>query len=153
MRTALSVLLLVAAQGVRVAQPAQLTPAAAKPAVTALKSTDTAAGVYTNAQASRGDALYAANCAQCHLPDMGGKEPAPQLAGDQFLSRWLTRSVGDLYQKVTTMPAGKPGSLKPSEYIDLVALILQANDFPAGNSDLRPEANDLNLIKINKKGP
>jgi S-disulfanyl-L-cysteine oxidoreductase SoxD len=154
-RTALVGLLLVMAQAMLLAQSTEVAPAAAKPTPMASPtSSEATAGIYTDAQASRGDAVYAAHCAQCHMQDMGGREPAPQLAGAVFLSKWLTRSVGDLYQKiVTTMPAGSPASLKPADYADLVALILQANGFPAGTAELPADPAALNLIKINQKGP
>jgi S-disulfanyl-L-cysteine oxidoreductase SoxD len=86
------------------------------------------------------------------MEDMGGREPVPQLAGPVFLGKWLTRSVGDLYQRIaTTMPAGNPASLKPNQYADLVALILQANEFPAGDIELRAQPSDLNSITISHK--
>jgi hypothetical protein len=40
------------------------------------------------------------------------------------------------------MPADNPGSLPTSEYLDIVAYLLQANKLPAGNDELslKPEA-------------
>jgi polar amino acid transport system substrate-binding protein len=128
-------------------------PAAAKPAAGGAMPTDIWAGVFTNAQAKRGDALYAQHCAMCHMVDMGGKEPAPELAGDNFLSKWLGHDVGELYTRVaTTMPAGNPGILKPNEYADLVALLLQANNFKGGQVEMKPDAAALKQVKIKKKG-
>ncbi len=110
-------------------------------------------GVYSNAQAKRGDTLYAQHCAMCHMIDMGGKEPAPELAGDNFLSKWLGRSVGDLYSQVaSTMPAGNPAILTPAQYADVIAVLLQANNFKAGKSDLSSDTAKLNKITIKKKG-
>ena len=136
------------------AKPAPV--AAAKPAAAAAGGampTNIWDGVYSNAQAKRGDVIYAQHCAMCHMVDMGGKEPAPELAGDGFLSKWLGHDVGELYERVaTTMPAGNPGTLKPSEYADIVAVLLQANNFKAGPTDMKPDVAALKKVMIKKKG-
>ena len=38
------------------------------------------APAYTAAQATAGRAAYQANCASCHVADLGGRNEAPQLA-------------------------------------------------------------------------
>ena len=45
-------------------------------------------GIYTEAQAARGEPLYAQNCASCHGPELTGGEMAPGLAGTGFASNW-----------------------------------------------------------------
>lgn len=151
-----------AADAPAAAKPAAA-PAAAKPAAAPAVAPVAAAGgamptniwegIYSNAQAKRGDKLYAQHCAMCHMVDMGGKEPAPELAGDSFLSKWLGHDVGELYTRVsTTMPAGNPGILKPNEYADLIALLLQANNFKGGAVDMKPDAAALKKVVIKKKG-
>jgi len=108
-------------------------------------------GVFSPAQAQRGDALYARYCAQCHLPDMAGKDPAPELAGDKFLAKWMGRSLGELYGRIAaTMPADRPGQLAPADYLDLVALLLSANGFAAGDRDLSDKPGALDEIVISK---
>jgi len=135
------------------AAPAAAKPAAAPAAAGGAMPTDIWSGVYTNAQAKRGDVLYAQHCAMCHMVDMGGKEPAPELAGDNFLSKWLGHDLGELYTRVaTTMPAGNPGILKPSEVADVVALLLQANNFKGGQVEMKPDEAALKKVKIKKKG-
>jgi mono/diheme cytochrome c family protein len=52
--------------------------------------------VFNAAQASAGQATYAANCASCHLPDLAGQNEAPQLAGPNFRSTWGKRTPKDL---------------------------------------------------------
>jgi mono/diheme cytochrome c family protein len=141
-----------AADAAKPAAPAAAKPAAA-PAAGGALPTDIWQGVFTNAQAKRGDKIYAQHCAMCHMVDMGGKEPAPELAGDNFLAKWLGHDVGELYTRVsTTMPAGNPGTLKPNEYADLVALLLQANNFKGGQVEMKPDVAALKQIKIKKKG-
>jgi mono/diheme cytochrome c family protein len=128
-------------------------PAAAAPAAGGAAPTSIWDGVYTNAQAKRGDTIYAQHCAMCHMVDMGGKEPAPELAGDNFLSKWIGHDVGELYTRVaTTMPAGNPGILKPAEVADVVALLLQANNFKGGKVEMKADEAALKKIKITKKG-
>jgi hypothetical protein len=47
--------------------------------------------------------------------------------------------VGELDTRVsTTMPQGKPGSLTPDQYLDVIAFILDANGFKSGATDLKP---------------
>ena len=106
-------------------------------------------GVYTNAQARRGDKLYAEHCSLCHLPSMTGKEPAPELAGDLFLSKWYGMSVGDLFIRIsTTMPVSNPGILSEDQYTDLLALLLQANNLPAGAEELKVDQDYIDGISI-----
>ena len=47
-------------------------------------------GVYTEAQASRGKALYSQECASCHGSELTGGEMAPPLAGGEFMAGWRT---------------------------------------------------------------
>ena len=119
------------------------------PAPAAVATANIQDGVYTNAQARRGDKLYAEHCSLCHLPSMTGKEPAPELAGDLFMSKWLGQSVGDLFIRIsTTMPVSNPGILSEDQYADLLALLLQANNFPAGDEELKADQDYLDGIKI-----
>src|SRR5688572_29570126 len=45
-------------------------------------------GVYSEAQAARGKAVYDAQCAFCHQSDLRGQGFAPGLIEDTFTSRW-----------------------------------------------------------------
>jgi mono/diheme cytochrome c family protein len=106
-------------------------------------------GVFTADQSKRGEAIYNANCAMCHQPDLGGKEPVPELAGDKFLSHWLNHPVSELFTRVsTTMPQGKPGSLTHAEYIDVIGFILDANGFKSGPTELAADTDALKTITI-----
>jgi mono/diheme cytochrome c family protein len=106
-------------------------------------------GVYSEAQAKRGDALYKENCATCHGDNLEGSGPMPALAGKDFLASWQGKSVGDLFDKTfTTMPATAPGSLTPAQAADVVSYLLASGRFKAGPSDLEPKAEALQQIKI-----
>src|SRR5439155_925666 len=58
------------------------------------------AAVYTAEQAAAGRAAYQANCASCHLADLGGRNEAPQLAGINFMNTWRARSTRDLLELI-----------------------------------------------------
>ena len=91
-------------------------------------------GVYTDAQASRGESTYTASCAVCHGDDLSGSEMGPGLAGSSFLEFWDGLSLGDLYQVMNvSMPQDNPGSLEMSEYVDVIAYMLQRSEYPAAD--------------------
>ena len=93
-------------------------------------------GVFTDAQAARGQALYAKQCAGCHGPALAGAQ-APPLAGDAFVARFRTEPLSGLFIKIRyTMPPPAPGPLTSAQAVDLVAHILKSNGFPAGKTDL-----------------
>jgi outer membrane protein assembly factor BamB/mono/diheme cytochrome c family protein len=80
-----------------------------------------------------GARVYRERCAVCHLVDMSGRAPAPELLGAGFLSKWTGRTGADLYEKIlTTMPLGAPNSLSDQEYLEIATLILDANQVPGG---------------------
>jgi mono/diheme cytochrome c family protein len=93
-------------------------------------------GLYGDAQAKRGEMVYADNCAACHGPMLGG-DIGPALAGPRFAARWKDKSVAELFEKIqTTMPASAPGSLTPEQVSDVVALVLSTNHYPGGATEL-----------------
>jgi mono/diheme cytochrome c family protein len=93
-------------------------------------------GVYSAAQATRGQQLYKAQCAECHGSAMEGTIGSP-LAGDSFLSSWSSRPLTTLVDKIQkTMPFSTPGSLSRQQSTDLAAYILQFGKFPAGQREL-----------------
>ena len=106
-------------------------------------------GVYTDAQAERGEDIYGVECASCHLDDMMGDGIAPALVGSSFFYRWSDLSVGDMYSAIrTTMPQGAPASLSPAGYADIAAFMLQANRVPSGDTELPSSMDDLEAIAI-----
>lgn len=106
-------------------------------------------GVYTEAQAGRGEEAYQRACASCHMPDLRGESFAPALAEEPFASRWSGKTVGDLYVILQgTMPMDAPATMKPSEYADLVAFLLKKNGYPAAADELKPDVATLKTIKF-----
>jgi mono/diheme cytochrome c family protein len=98
-------------------------------------------GVYTDAQAERARPTFDSTCSRCHTLTPAGAGQGGPLVGDKFWTAFTQKSVGDLLVFVTkNMPNGNGGSLSPSTYNDLVALILKSNGFPTGTSEVSPDA-------------
>jgi quinoprotein glucose dehydrogenase len=94
-------------------------------------------GVFSDAQATRGRALYSQRCAGCHGPDLTGAQ-APPLAGPAFRFKWRQEPLSALFIKIRyTMPPGAADAAKltAEQGAELVAHILKANLFPAGMAD------------------
>jgi mono/diheme cytochrome c family protein len=109
-------------------------------------------GVYSKAQATRGQTTYGEECARCHGPSLGGGEGSPALSGEDFLGTWRGRTAGDLFEEIrTTMPTDDPGHLSRRQYADVTAYILSVNGFPAGEKELSSTLADLNDIRIEAK--
>ena len=104
---------------------------------------------YTAAQAARGYEEYRKNCASCHKEDLSGTTEAPPLMGDKFLAAWKDSSAGDLVDLVrTTMPYDQPNSLPAKAYVDIVAAILQRNNYPAGPDELPVDPDALKNLTL-----
>jgi mono/diheme cytochrome c family protein len=109
-------------------------------------------GVYTAEQADRGKTLYTQSCSGCHSADLRGDGTAPSLVEGDFAFQWADTSVGELYEQIRKlMPPTQPNSLPPQSYGDIVAFILQANQFPAGGTELAAELATLEQIRITAK--
>jgi mono/diheme cytochrome c family protein len=103
-------------------------------------------GVFTDAQAARGQAIYGKQCASCHGDGLKGAQ-APPLVGDAFISIWRTQPLSELFNKIrNTMPADAAGSLTPQQSADLVAHILKSGGYPANRTELTSVTADLGKI-------
>jgi len=111
-------------------------------------------GVYTDAQAVRGQGIYATQCASCHGDALQGAQ-APPLKGDGFVGVWQPQPLSELAGKIrNTMPAGAPGTLTAPQTADLVAHVLKSGGFPAGASALASEEAALKgIIWPRRAGP
>jgi S-disulfanyl-L-cysteine oxidoreductase SoxD len=106
-------------------------------------------GVYTDAQAARGEASYKKGCASCHGDKMEGSGQMPALAGDEFDMAWVGQTIDDLFERIqNSMPGDKPGTLSRTENADTVAYILKFNKLPAGKNELPSDADSLKKIQI-----
>lgn len=105
-------------------------------------------GVYTDEQATRGEALYGEHCVRCHGATLQGNgEGAKPLTDAAFKSTWNGVPLGALFDRVRlSMPQDKPGSMTRQQVADLLAFILRANKFPAGKDELVRQTDLLNAI-------
>jgi len=107
-------------------------------------------GVYTDAQAKRGEALYKDQCAACHGDDLAGSGPMPPLAGNDFVKNW--KNLGDLFDKIhMSMPASSPGSLTEAQTADIISYVLSVGKYPAGTTELEPKMEPLMQITLEPK--
>jgi len=112
-------------------------------------------GVYTAAQAERGEYLYPGPCGKCHgrrldgAPDDPDMFPTKPIAGPKFLRAWDGRSLAVLFEYLrATMPENNPGFLSDGEYADLIAYMLQRSGAPAGSSELPADPNVLVPLQL-----
>lgn len=110
-------------------------------------------GVFSDAQATRGQALYAQRCAGCHGPKLEGAQ-APALTGEAFTAKFRMEPLSALFIQIRyAMPPRTPPRTPPQtpsatpqgtearteltneQGADLVAHILKSNGFPAGKTD------------------
>ena len=121
--------------------------AAVGSSVWAQSGSSVADGVYTDAQAGRGETAFAAQCAPCHGQTLQGNGEAPALTGADFTADWIGLTLGDLFDRIrTTMPQDTPGKLSRDQYADILAFVLKANGYPAGQKDLDKRSEYLKAI-------
>lgn len=90
-------------------------------------------GVYTDAQATRGELAYTKTCAECHDLSFDGTP----VEGEGFIDNWREFPLQTLYDYIaTTMPEDNPGELSKDSYRDVLAYLLRRNGYPKGQSDL-----------------
>ena len=116
------------------------------PSVHAVQSQSIAQGVYSDAQATRGQAIYKDRCSSCHGETLGGRL-GPPLSGDDFIASWNKQPLSELVSKIrNTMPQDAPGKLTAQQTADIVAYILQVDKFPAGRAELASDEAALKQI-------
>lgn len=101
----------------------------------------TASGVYTAAQASKGEQVYMTFCVSCH--------PAGTYAAPAFRDKWNGAPLSKLFELVTeTMPMSEPGSLDTKDYVHVISYILKINGAPPGKTLLREDSAVLRKIRL-----
>lgn len=102
-------------------------------------------GVYASSQASRGATLFASKCRRCHSSESFSNAEALALKGSLFMTRWREDSVQNLFNRMKSfMPPSASGGdsvkLPDQEYLDILAFLMQSNEFPPGDAELSIEA-------------
>jgi mono/diheme cytochrome c family protein len=107
-------------------------------------------GVFTEAQAERGRAVYPGPCGLCHGRRLDGASDdpdmraTPPLARARFLRVWEGRTLATLFEYTrATMPEANPASLADQEYVDIIAYMLSVSGMPAGAEELQPDPSSL----------
>jgi cytochrome c553 len=110
-------------------------------------------GVYTAAQAERGKATFDVSCSRCHYSDLTGSDRGPTLAGDKFLANWLDGNLEALFSFIRDqMPQGSANIVSDAGKADVLAYILQRNNYPTGKSELTPDTGKLEMVQVLRKG-
>ena len=113
-------------------------------------------GVYTEAQAARGQMAYQINCSMCHRESLDGGAEALPLRGEHFLESWRDDSLAPLFDHMRTRmprrPGGEPGSLSANTYIDILAYILKVSEYPSGSRELTKDVVG-SIQLVGKDGP
>jgi mono/diheme cytochrome c family protein len=122
--------------------------------VAAAQTKSTQDGVYSDAQATRGEAVYTKSCASCHGPDLEGSGQAPALADADFAKEWNGQPLSDLFERIhQTMPGDAPGTLSAPDVADVLAFVLKKGHHPAGAADLAADPAALKSVTFSAKGP
>ncbi len=100
--------------------------------VAVLAGQQTPSSVFTAAQAAAGRTAYQTSCASCHLPDLAGRNEAPQLAGSNFINAWRTRTTRDLFEYIQSAMPPSGENLGADQYLAITAFILQSNGAQPG---------------------
>ncbi|HEU5257768.1 MAG TPA: cytochrome c [Vicinamibacterales bacterium] len=105
-------------------------------AVTIAGQQPSAASVFTAEQAAAGKPEFLKTCAACHMPDLGGNNEVPQLAGVSFRTAWSERTTKDLLDYMSANMPPNGSSLTAETYVSIAAFILESNGAVAGEKKL-----------------
>jgi mono/diheme cytochrome c family protein len=98
-------------------------------------------GIYTLAQAERGEEVYLTLCAECHDTE--------DWTESAFLGRWADQSTFQLWYYINDrMPYENPWSLTRQQVTDVMTYILHLNDLPTGSEELGITDDDIDQYWI-----
>jgi mono/diheme cytochrome c family protein len=104
-------------------------------------------GIYSEAQASKGEAIYNDKCAKCHGADATGGD-APELTGGGFAADWDGLTIAQLFDRTrSSMPQDNPQSLSRDDTASILAYLFRKNGFPAGATDMSSAGEVVGQIK------
>ncbi|MEO8466096.1 MAG: cytochrome c [Gammaproteobacteria bacterium] len=133
----------------RVAAVAFLTAVCALAGIVALAQTEPRTlrdGVFSAAQAARGQRIFKSICVDCH-------EIEEFTGAGAYLEEHDGKPLWDTFDFVSeNMPDDDPGSLKPADYTAVLAYIFSVYGLPAGDADLPDDRAVLEAITITRPG-
>jgi len=98
-------------------------------------------GVYTSAQADRGEGTARSVCFACHSQS--------EWQTPMFIRVWSGRPIHQMWENLRmTMPYDSPGRLSGQEYADVLAYMLELNGVPAGETELPSDSEGLMQITV-----
>jgi mono/diheme cytochrome c family protein len=99
-------------------------------------------GVFSPAQAVRGERLFGSICINCH-------EIAEFTGADAYLEEVDGKPLWDTFEYVwSEMPEDDPSSLNPEDYAAVLAYIFSVYGMPSGDADLPIDRDSLRAITI-----
>ncbi len=111
-------------------------PAPAAPVSAEEDEPTTADGIFTMAQADRGEELFESTCSECH--------DSADWTENGFRGRWEEQSVFQLWYYINDrMPYDDPWSLSRQQVTDVLTYILRLNDLPAGDTELATDDDSI----------
>ena len=132
-----------------------LSGASLSSALWARQAADAADGVYTEAQAARGLAVYQKECNYCHHDDLLGGEDLevipPPLVAAAFEERWHGKSMAEMFMVISTTMPWRGKGLTPAQYADVIAYMLKENGYKAGSQELPADPARLEKILVTEK--
>jgi mono/diheme cytochrome c family protein len=104
-------------------------------------------GVFSAAQATRGERLFESICTNCH-------EIAEFTGAGAYLEDVDGKPLWETFEYVwSEMPEDEPASLDPEEYAAVLAYIFSVYGLPSGASDLPIDRETLEAITITRPRP
>lgn len=99
-------------------------------------------GVFSPAQAARGERLFESICINCH-------EMAEFTGPDAYLESVEGKALWDTFEYVwSEMPEDDPSSLNPEDYAAVLAYIFSVYGMPSGEAELPIDRDSLRAITI-----
>ncbi len=101
-------------------------------------------GVFSAAQAARGERLFESICMNCH-------EIAEFTAAGAYLDEVEGKPLWETFEYVwAEMPEDEPASLNPEDYAAVLAYIFSIYGLPSGEADLPIDRESLEAITITR---
>ena len=99
-------------------------------------------GVFSAAQAARGERLFESICTNCH-------EITEFTAAGAYLEEVEGKPLWETFEYIwAEMPEDEPGSLNPEDYADVLAYIFSIYGLPSGVASLPVDRESLEAITI-----